>query len=96
VTGFMLPIEELEAEANGTWFISMLGVHLRWRSRGVGSHLLDVADIKRTETNSKGVSLIVEDANDGARKLYQRRGYAVRDQRKMVGRDGDWLLMVKD
>ena len=31
VTGFMRPIEELEAEAAGHWFISMLGVHLGWR-----------------------------------------------------------------
>lgn len=96
VTGFMRPIEELEAEANGSWFISMLGVHVTWRSRGVGSALLDVADIKRLETLANGVSLIVEDHNDGARKLYGRRGFAVRDKRRMVGRGGDWLLMVKE
>ncbi len=33
VTGFMRPIEELEAAANGKWFISMLGVHLGWRGK---------------------------------------------------------------
>jgi ribosomal protein S18 acetylase RimI-like enzyme len=102
VTGFMRPIEELEAEANGTWFISMLGVHLKWRGRGVGSQLLDVAEVKRGETKAHGVSLIVEDDNDGARRLYDRRGYTVRTKRPMGrypggGPDGrDWLLMVKD
>jgi ribosomal protein S18 acetylase RimI-like enzyme len=102
VTGFMRPIEELEAEAHGTWFISMLGVHIGWRSKGVGSQLLEVADTKRDETKASGVSLIVEDTNDGARRLYERRGYAVRKSRPMVrypgeGRGGrDWLLMVKD
>jgi ribosomal protein S18 acetylase RimI-like enzyme len=102
VTGFMRPIEELEAEANGTWFISMLGVHIGWRGKGVGSQLLEVADTKRGETKANGVSLIVEDTNDGARRLYERRGYAVRKSRPMVrtpgeGRGGrDWLLMVKD
>jgi len=102
VTGFMRPIEELEAEANGRWFISMLGVHLGWRGRGVGSKLLAVADAKRAETGASGPALIVEDANDGARRLYERKGYAVRSRRKMVkfagsGMSGeDWLLMVKD
>lgn len=102
VTGFMRPIEELEAEANGTWFISMLGVHLRWRSRGVGSALLEVAEIKRDETSAKGLALIVEDGNAGARRLYERLGYAVRDSRPMDAYPGgrrpgnDWLLMVKD
>lgn len=102
VTGFMRPIEELEAEANGTWFISMLGVHLRWRGRGVGSQLLEVAEVKRDQTRAHGLSLIVEDDNDGARRLYERRGYRVRTKRPMAhspgrGTDGrDWLLMVKD
>jgi ribosomal protein S18 acetylase RimI-like enzyme len=95
VTGFMRPIEELEAEANGTWFISMLGVHIGWRSRGVGSALLDVAEVKRDETSASGLSLIVEDGNMGARRLYERRGYAVTDRRPMVGARGDWLLMQK-
>jgi ribosomal protein S18 acetylase RimI-like enzyme len=102
VTGFMRPIEELEAAANGTWFISMLGVHVRWRSRGVGSALLDVAEVKRREAKASGLALIVEDDNDGARRLYERRGFAVRTTRPMVPWPGgsapgrDWLLMVKD
>jgi ribosomal protein S18 acetylase RimI-like enzyme len=102
VTGFMRPIEELEAAANGTWFISMLGVHVGWRSKGVGSALLEVAEVRRAETSANGLALIVEDANEGARKLYERHGYAVRDRRAMVRYPGqapggrDWLLMVKE
>jgi ribosomal protein S18 acetylase RimI-like enzyme len=102
VTGFMRPIEELEAEASGRWFASMLGVHVGWRGRGVGSALLGVADAKRVETSAAGVALIVEDANEGARKLYERLGYAVGSRRKMVKFAGsgaageDWLLMVKE
>lgn len=102
VTGFMRPIEELEAEANGAWFISMLGVHVSWRGRGVGSQLLDVAEVKRAETRAKGLALIVEDENEGARRLYERRGYSIRTARPMGRIPGggpagrDWLLMVKD
>jgi ribosomal protein S18 acetylase RimI-like enzyme len=99
---FLVPILELEYAAVGTWFVSMLGVHIRWRSKGVGSALLDIADTKRQSSHAQGVSLIVEDTNAGARRLYQRRGFAVRDQRPMgryPGSDapgGNWLLMVKE
>jgi ribosomal protein S18 acetylase RimI-like enzyme len=102
VTGFMRPILELEEAANGRWFISMLGVHVTWRSKGIGSALLEVASVKRAETAAHGLALIVEDSNAGARKLYERCGYAVRDQRAMVRfqgggpERGDWLLMVKE
>lgn len=99
---FMVPLRELEAEAEGAWFISMLGVHIGWRGRGVGSRLLDVADLKRMETAARGLALIVEDSNEGARRLYARRGFAVQDRRPMrriagVAPSGhDWLLMVKE
>ena len=98
ITGFMRPIEELEARANGLWFISMLGVHKPWRGRGVGSVLLDVAEGKQHDSAARGQALIVENGNDGARRLYERRGFAVRDSRPIVGAaDGKtWLLMVKE
>ena len=99
---FMRPIQELEAEAAGTWFISMLGVHKAWRGHKVGGTLLDVAESKRKETGAAGLALIVEDVNDGARRLYDRRGFRVRTSRPMVRFPGselpgkDWLLMVKE
>ncbi|WP_375450904.1 GNAT family N-acetyltransferase [uncultured Devosia sp.] len=98
----MVPIEQLEAEANGLWFISMVGVHKAWRGRGAGSALLDRAETEARVTQAKGQALIVEDANSGARKLYEGRGFSVRTSRPMVPfpgaqQDGtDWLLMVKD
>jgi ribosomal protein S18 acetylase RimI-like enzyme len=102
VAGFIRPIEELEAESNGRWFISMLGVHKHWRGKGVGTALLAVADEKRTKTAASGVALIVEDVNEGARRLYARHGFAVTGRRPMVAYPGgqrpgrDWLLMVKE
>jgi ribosomal protein S18 acetylase RimI-like enzyme len=96
------PIQELEEEANGRWFISMLGVHKPWRGKGAGSLLLDEADRLAAATKANGQALIVEDANDGARKLYERRGFSVKTSRPMVPFPGtpqhgaDWLLMVKE
>jgi ribosomal protein S18 acetylase RimI-like enzyme len=99
---FMVPLLELEAAAEGTWFISMLGVHIPWRGRGVGSRLLEAADGKRRATAAGGLSLIVEDVNADARRLYERHGFSVRTSRPMARFPGstapgrDWLLMVKD
>lgn len=98
----MRPIEELEALANGRWFISMIGVHKTWRGKGIGSILLDHADAQARATQANGQALIVEDANDGARRLYESRGFAVTTSRPMVPFPGapqhgkDWLLMVKE
>jgi ribosomal protein S18 acetylase RimI-like enzyme len=102
VDAFFVPLIELEGEAAGHWFISMLGVHVRWRGKGVGSRLLEVADRKKTETSAHGVALITEDVNAGAQRLYERHGYAVRATRPMAAWPGteapgkDWLLMAKD
>ena len=102
VEPFLVPILELEWEAAGDWFVSMLAVHLPWRGRGVGGKLLDLAETMRAETHRRGLALIVEDHNTGARALYERRGFAVTSSRPMHRfPDGtqpgkDWLLMVKD
>jgi ribosomal protein S18 acetylase RimI-like enzyme len=100
--GFLVPIVELEWLAAGQWFISMLGVHVPWRSHGVGGKLLALAEAKRAETNRRGLALIVEDKNTRARALYERMGFAVTASRPMRHYpDGtqpgkDWLLMVKE
>lgn len=99
---YLVPIFELGNLAPGAWYISMLGVHVRWRGKGIGSKLLDVAEQKRRDTAARGLSLVVEDVNTGARELYERHGFSVRESRPMVrfpsgGPDGqDWLLMVKE
>lgn len=99
---FLVPIVELEWLTPGLWFISMLGVHLPWRSHGVGGKLLALAEAKRAETGRRGLALIVEDHNDRARALYERMGFAVTASRPMRHYpDGtqpgkDWLLMVKE
>lgn len=99
---YFRPLYELEAEAAGRWFISMLGVYVPWRDKGIGSRLLEVAETKARETAASGVALITEDVNDGARRLYARRGFAVAAKRPMVRFPGggprgqDWLLMVRE
>ena len=48
----------------------------------------------------RGMSIIVSDANTGARRLYERHGYSERASRTMVKdewvNDGEnWVLLVK-
>ncbi len=99
---FLRPIIELEWLAGGKWFISMLAVHKPWRGKGIGGRLIAVAKEKRAETGRQGLALIVEDINTGARRLYERDGFAVAAARPMHRySDGtqpgkNWLLMVKD
>lgn len=96
------PLLELEEQSPGCWYIAMLGVHKQWRSKGAGSALLDHAEAEARRTVARGLSLVVDDGNNGARKLYESRGFAVRDTRPIVPfpdsrQDGkNWLLMVKE
>lgn len=99
---FLRPIVDLEWQAGGKWFISMLAVHAPWRGKGIGGKLMTLAEQKREETKRQGLALLVEDGNAGARRLYERDGFSVAASRPMQRfPDGtqpgkDWLLMVKD
>jgi ribosomal protein S18 acetylase RimI-like enzyme len=71
------------------------------RGRGLGRRLMQAAeDIARAGGHPR-ISLIVADANAGARRLYGRLGYRQIASRPMVkqGWDGPgavWLLLVKE
>lgn len=92
-----VPLQELENEAPGTGYVYMLSTMPALQGRGVGGRLLDFAE---RYAGPKGMSLIVSDANGGARRLYERHGYRVAARRTMVKEGWDnpgreWLLMVK-
>lgn len=95
-----VPLQELENLAPDTWYVNVLAVLPEHRNRGLGSRLLDLAEAQAAAGGRRGLSIIVEDANEGARRLYARRGYREVARRPMV-KDGwensgtDWVLMVK-
>ena len=45
------------------------------RNQGIGSRLLDEAEGRAAATGRTLIGLVVEQANHGARRLYERRGY---------------------
>lgn len=95
-----VPLQQLEDLAPGTWYINVLATYPAHRGKGWGAALLDVAEQLAQATKARGMSLIVSDANTGARRLYERQGYEERATRPMV-KDGwenpgeNWVLLVK-
>jgi ribosomal protein S18 acetylase RimI-like enzyme len=96
-----VPLLELENLAAGTWYVNAVAAFPDTRGLGVGSKLMTWAERNATELGLRGISLIVSDANPGARKLYERLGYAELARRPMVKEqwhnDGrNWVLMIKN
>lgn len=95
------PLLELENLALGTWYINVLAVLPGFRDMGLGTKLLQKAEEIAAQRRKQGLSLIVSDANPGARRLYERSGYRNCEARPMIKEgwvnEGQyWILMKKD
>jgi ribosomal protein S18 acetylase RimI-like enzyme len=93
-------MQELENLAPRTWYVNVLAVYPEFRGRGLGSRLLATAERIAADLDLSGLSIIVSDANAGARRLYERFGYREAATRPMVKEqwenDGrNWVLLVK-
>ena len=96
-----VPLQELEDLAPATWYVNVLATYQEHRGRGFGGELLRIAEQLAVATGCSGLSLIVADANEGARRLYLRSGYEEIATRPMVkedwpGRGDNWVLMRRD
>jgi ribosomal protein S18 acetylase RimI-like enzyme len=95
-----VPLQELENLAPGTWYVNVLAVRPQFRGLGLGTRLLDFADQTGRRLGKRGMSVIVSDANPGARRLYGRCGYRETSARAMVKDDWqnegrNWVLLTK-
>ena len=95
------PLQELENLAPGTWYVNVLAVLPERRSQGLGTALLGLADELGRTSGKRGMSLVVADANIGARRLYESCGYRHRAQRPMEkngwsNESENWILMTKE
>jgi ribosomal protein S18 acetylase RimI-like enzyme len=94
-----VPLQELENLAPGTWYINVLAVQPQFRRQGLGTRLLALAD--KTAEGNRGISVIVSNANTGARRLYEHCGYIESATRLMVKENWknegqSWVLLTKD
>lgn len=95
--GLLRPLLELEHLAPGTGYVYVLSTLPKMRGKGVGSSMLRFAERYK---GPQGMSLVVSDANVGARRLYERLGFRAVSSRPMVkGRwqnpGSEWVLMIK-
>ena len=95
-----VPLQELEDMVPNTWYVNVLATLPEHRGRGFGGELLRVAEELARANACTGLSLIVADANHGARRLYARSGYEEVATRPMVKEDWDgsgegWVLMKR-
>lgn len=96
-----VPLQELENLAPETWYVNVLAVLPQFRSTGHGSRLLALADETGERLKKSGMSVIVADNNVGARRLYERFGYAETARRPIV-KEGwltegrEWVLLTKE
>jgi ribosomal protein S18 acetylase RimI-like enzyme len=96
-----VPLQELENLAPGTWYVNVLAVRPQFRNAGLGTRLMELAQRTAQSLSKRGLSVIVSDANAGARRLYERCGYRERASRAMV-KEGwenegrNWVLLTKE
>jgi ribosomal protein S18 acetylase RimI-like enzyme len=94
------PLQELENLAPGTWYVNVLAVLPAFRNLGLGGRLLRRAEETGRASGRRGLSIIVADANQGARRLYERLGYREAATRPMV-KEGwvnegrSWVLLTR-
>ncbi len=93
------PLQELENLAPGTRYVNVLAVVPAYRGRTIGSQLLKAAIENAKEEGSKGISIIVSDANVGACRLYMASGFSETAWRAMVkeswkNEGQNWLLLT--
>lgn len=94
------PLQRLEDRVPGTWYVNVLATLESHRGRGYGRELLQLAEALAGQLGKRGLSLIVSDANAGARRLYESLGYHEVEQRPMVKEQWDhagsnWVLLLK-
>ena len=95
-----VPLQELENLAPGTWYVNVLAAYPETRGQGCGTALLAVAETMAAAAARAGLSIIVSDANTGARRLYERCGYREVARRTKIKEDWQnpgaaWVLLTK-
>lgn len=100
VPPMLVPLLELENEVPGTWYINVLATYPEYRGQGLGTEFLGVATKMAASESCAGLSLITSDSNAGARRLYERHGFAERAKRPIDKEDWqhsgeNWVLMLR-
>ena len=94
----LAPYSELEED--GSYYVCGVALFPEHRDRGLGTQLMALAEEHARRRGLDSLSLIVFEANEGAKRLYDRLGYAEVARAEVVPHPlihytGDALLLVK-
>jgi ribosomal protein S18 acetylase RimI-like enzyme len=70
----------LDTIADGDFYLQAIATDEELRGQGVGSALIDSIETQARASGSRRLSLHVSAKNEGARRLYERRGMTVESQ----------------
>jgi ribosomal protein S18 acetylase RimI-like enzyme len=70
----------LDTLADGDFYLLSIAVDDDMRGEGVGSALIDSIEVRARASGARRLSLDVSAKNEGARRLYERRGMTVESQ----------------
>jgi ribosomal protein S18 acetylase RimI-like enzyme len=89
----------LMKECRHSLFVRELAVHAWARGRGLAQSFLDLAERVAFDNGSGRVTLIVNDANSGAHRLYHKNGFRQVAEAPSIGHpkfaDGSMLLLLE-
>lgn len=96
-----VPLQQLEDMVPGTWYVNVLATCPSHRNKGYGGALLELAVQLANDSGRSGLSIIVSDANRGAKRLYERHGYCEYARRPMVkagweNPGHEWVLLTRN
>lgn len=95
------PLFELFTRCTDSWFIDTLAVFPQARGKGIAKQLLSKSlEMARSQGKIRA-SLVVEDSNEHALRLYRSQGFSVAYKKPFIEFDGksetrEWLLMFAD
>jgi ribosomal protein S18 acetylase RimI-like enzyme len=81
------------------YYISNIAVYPEYRSAGIGTRLIFIAEEEAKKSGAQGVALDVEVENTGAARLYKRLGYSVANEstvRLRRGKSFSFYRMCKE
>jgi len=100
LTHRMLPMTGVHEAEHGEYYISNVGVHPDYQRRGYGARLLTFAEEQARKLGLKICSLIVNQHNESAIRLYQRYDYKIVQSGEFKGlltkTEGGYHRMVKE
>ena len=70
----------LETIADGDFYLLSMAVDREYRGKGIGSALMDTIEERARASGSTRLSLDVSANNEGARRIYERRGMNIESQ----------------